>query len=96
MIIAIANLTVKTGTEQVFINAATECIAETVKEDGNIKYEVHQSINNRCMFTFVEEWKSIQDLNLHVKTDHFRTLNRVIKEIAEIPLAADIYEGKKL
>jgi quinol monooxygenase YgiN len=45
-------------------------IEPTRKEEGCISYELYQDINNPGKFTFLENWKSKDHLDVHLKTPH--------------------------
>jgi quinol monooxygenase YgiN len=45
-------------------------IEPTRKEEGCISYELYQDITNPGKFTFVENWKSEEHLNIHLKSPH--------------------------
>jgi quinol monooxygenase YgiN len=45
-------------------------IEPTRKENGCLSYELYQDTNNPGIFTFVEEWESREDLDVHLKTPH--------------------------
>ncbi len=48
----------------------TSLIEPTRKEKGCISYELLQNTDDPADFTFVEEWESREDLQVHLKSDH--------------------------
>jgi len=45
-------------------------IEPTRKENGCISYDLYQDITNPGKFTFLENWKSKEHLDIHLKTPH--------------------------
>lgn len=70
MIYVIATITIKKGTAAQVIAAAKPCIASTRAEAGCISYDLNQDVENENVLTFVERWKSREDLELHFKQPH--------------------------
>lgn len=58
-----------------------ELVEETRKEEGCIKYEVFQDVNEPNVLTMIEEWDSVEALNKHMKSEHF---TRIIPEFGEL------------
>lgn len=70
MIYVIATLTIKDGTAAKVIEAAKPCIAGTRAEAGCISYDLNQAVEDQNTLTFVERWKTREDLELHFKQPH--------------------------
>lgn len=45
-------------------------IEPTRKEEGCISYDLYQDTTNPGIFTFIENWKSKEHLDVHLKTPH--------------------------
>ena len=78
MIYVIATLTVKPEKRAEFIESAKACIAGTVKEQGCIAYDLHESVTNPAKVVFVEQWENAEALEPHRKSDHMRAFGRVV------------------
>ncbi len=72
MIYVIAEVRVKPGTADKAIAAARACVAETVKEDGCISYDMHQSVTDPARLVLVERWETPEALKRHFETPHFK------------------------
>jgi quinol monooxygenase YgiN len=72
VIYVIAELRVKPGTIDKAIAAARLSVAETVKEDGCISYDMHQSVTDPQRLVLVERWESREALTRHFDTPHFK------------------------
>ena len=72
MIFVISTARIKPGSLDACLAAARPCIAETVKENGCIGYDVHTSITDPEKVVFVERWESRAHLDAHLTTEHFK------------------------
>jgi quinol monooxygenase YgiN len=82
----IAVLKAKPGKEEALKQAITACIAPTRAEEGCINYDLHQSLDNRTVFTLYENWRSKQDLDQHLQMPYLQDLlGRADELFAEPP-----------
>ena len=70
MIKVIARSVIKDKEINSYLEEVRILVAETRKEEGCISYELFQDINNKCIFTILEEWSSKDALDLHKKSKH--------------------------
>ena len=73
MIYVIAELRIRSDMAEKIFAAARKTVAATVKEDGCISYEMHQSINDPSRLVVVERWASRDALSRHFETPHLKT-----------------------
>ena len=90
MIYVIATLTVKPEMRAEFIEAAKACIAGTVKEPGNIAYDLHESVTDPTKVVFVEQWENAEALGPHRTQEHMKTFGRVAKNCLAAPPKIEI------
>jgi quinol monooxygenase YgiN len=64
-IVAIA--TAVPGKEESLRAAQAKLVAETVKESGCLRYELHQSLEDRRVLVFVESWESEEQWRAHMQ-----------------------------
>ena len=64
-IVAIA--TAVPGTAQSLRTAQEKLVAETVKESGCLRYELHQSVEDARVLIFVESWESEEQWRAHMQ-----------------------------
>ncbi len=95
MIIVIADIYLKEGKQEEFIISAKDCVNATVKEEGNISYELKSDVLNPNKFTFVETWESKEALDLHMKEEHFKDFSNAISEICMKPADIKVFEASK-
>ncbi|HEV2574965.1 putative quinol monooxygenase [Methylocella sp. CPCC 101449] len=71
MIYVISTAHLKPGTQAQAVAAAKPCLAETLKEDGCLSYDLHVSVSDPDKVVFVERWESRDHLAAHTRTPHF-------------------------
>ncbi|MBH0239651.1 putative quinol monooxygenase [Methylobrevis albus] len=69
-VIAIA--TAKPGMEAALLAAQEVLVAETLTEDGCLRYELHQSLDDGRVRIFVESWASEAAWQAHMEGDAIR------------------------
>jgi quinol monooxygenase YgiN len=85
VIYVVATLMVKPETRAEFIAAATACIKETRKENGNIAYDLHESVTDPAKMVFVEQWENMGVLGPHRTAEHMKTFGRVAVKCMTAP-----------
>lgn len=96
MLVVVANVVLKKGCQDEFVKVANDCIKETRKEEGNISYNLLLNTENDCSYTFLEEWKSKESLDLHATSSHFNTFAKGIQELLAEPLEIKVYDANLL
>ncbi|MGA9081699.1 MAG: putative quinol monooxygenase [Pseudolabrys sp.] len=72
MIYVIAELRIRSEMAEKVFAAARKTVAATVKEDGCISYDMHQSMNDPSRLVVVERWASRDALSRHLETPHLK------------------------
>ena len=90
MIKVIARCVVKQESLEDYKRIAAQLVAETMKEEGVISYDLYQDIHHPQILTFIEEWESEKALENHGKTPHYQ---RLVPQLDEFRLEkqVDIY-----
>jgi quinol monooxygenase YgiN len=82
----LARIKAKPGMHDEVRNELLALIAPTRKESGCISYDLHQVAEGD--FIFYENWRSKEDLDQHVLTDHFQSFfgktDRLLAEEIEV------------
>lgn len=78
----VAKVKVKAGSEAAFETAARELIACTLKEPGVLDYGLWRT-ERADTYAFVERYKDDAAIEAHVKSEHFRRINRQFRELLE-------------
>lgn len=74
-----------------YIKMAMELAQETRKEKGCISYDLYRNRESRNILTFIEEWESMDCLEKHFETSHFKKYVPLLKEM-RLSSQLDIYE----
>jgi quinol monooxygenase YgiN len=72
VIYVIAELRIRSEMAEKAIAAARKAVAATIKEDGCISYDMHQSVSDPSRFVVVERWASRDALSRHLETPHLK------------------------
>jgi quinol monooxygenase YgiN len=82
----VAVLTAKTGSEQLVGDALAALVEPTRGEEGNISYHLFASGADPAVFITIEKWRSQDDLDAHMQTDHIKqTLAVAGEHLAQAP-----------
>jgi quinol monooxygenase YgiN len=65
---------VKDGVREKFEAAFAKAITETRKEKGNVAYELTRDAKDPNAYLLYEKWKTLADLEAHLKTPHITAL----------------------
>jgi quinol monooxygenase YgiN len=74
MIKVIAKNFAKENKIEKVLELAKVLVETTVKEDGCIKYEMYQDEKNPSILIMIEEWETIEALNNHMSSEHFKQI----------------------
>lgn len=74
----LAQFQVRDGTQDLVEAAFAEASVSTAEEPGVIAYQVHRERQAPTRFVVYERWRSLADLDAHLRTPYIRALRRVI------------------
>ena len=81
-ILVLAKVEPKEGCQDSIIEVSKELIDESLLEEGNIDYQLLESLDSDNL-TFVEKWKSLEDLQKHMRSPHFLNFSEESEEFIE-------------
>ncbi len=70
----VAELQAKEGEEQAVKKALLAMVEPTREEEGCLCYNLHQASDDATKFMFYEQWKNAAALDVHMKTEHMKTM----------------------
>ena len=82
----IAKLKAKPGMEARVKAELTKLLAPTRKEKGCLNYDMHQSLSDKALFLFHENWESEEHLKAHLDSPHIRAWFNLSKELLAEPI----------
>ena len=77
----IADFSVRDGTQQRIASAFADAMQRMAGDPGMLTYEVHRERHAPTRFVVYERWRSLADLDAHLRTPYVRTLRRLIDEV---------------
>ncbi|MCW5960544.1 MAG: antibiotic biosynthesis monooxygenase [Pyrinomonadaceae bacterium] len=84
-IVLIARLKVKDDKVEELKSAALKIVRDSRDEEGNLNYDVHQSIEDETVFFWHETWKNRAAIDEHFSTPFFQEFFQVVSGIAAEP-----------
>jgi quinol monooxygenase YgiN len=86
----IVRLQVKEGEQEKFEAAFAKAVKATRKEKGCVAYDLSREAKDPTRYILYERWKSLADLDAHLKTPHITTLLAELKEMLAAPPEARV------
>lgn len=88
----------------VMLEAKPECIVEmaeicrynhdnSVKEEGNIRFDVLQNADDPCKFSLYEVFRDKEAVEFHKKTEHYQKWAKAMEHILAAPRYKVSYHG---
>lgn len=77
----IGRFSVRGGTGPRIVKAFAEASAQTAREAGVIAYQLHLQPDNPDGFVVYERWRSLEDLERHLRTDYISALRTEIDAV---------------
>ena len=95
MIIIVAKNYIAEGKADEFKALTKPLIAASRKEDGCISYSLFEDIHDKNILTFIEEWKSEEDIQIHNNTPHFTSIVPTLGPLTAKPSDVNLYSSSK-
>lgn len=92
MLTVVAKAMVKEEKIEEFKKYADEIMKETRKEEGNISYNLYEDSKNSNILTFIEFWRSEEDLQKHFNSKHFKEILPKMGELQKSETEINIYK----
>ncbi len=81
MQVTLVYVKVKPGHVEEFVEATRKNHEGSIKEPGNICFEICQSVEDPCSFVFYEAFKTPEDVAAHKTTAHYLAWRKVADPI---------------
>jgi quinol monooxygenase YgiN len=92
MIVVIATMRAKAGSEQDLGRLLQSLIPETRKEKGCIQYDLHVAVEDPASYAFYERWVDKAALDQHLQTPQLSAALPRISQMAEVPPSIVVYQ----
>ena len=84
MILVVGTVELPEGGLEKLVPAASVMIAETLKEDGCIRYAYAQDVLDPSIMHVSEAWRDLDALTAHSKVDHMKAWAAAVGEVGVI------------
>ena len=78
-------ITVKHGHEAAFLRSAAQNRAGSLKEKGNLRFEMYQNTESPQEFMFAEKYDSLESVTGHRQTPHFLEFAKTLETVQAYP-----------
>lgn len=92
MIAVYALAVVKAEQVEMFKNLSVELVAASRQDNGCVSYHCGAVAGKENHFAFVEQWKSLADLEAHTKQAHFTQAVEKFADLLSQPLEINVIE----
>ncbi len=79
----VVRVTVKDASTAKFEEAFAKAIKATRAEKGCLTYDLNRDTNDAARYVVYERWKSVADLESHLKSDHIKALLAALPDLIE-------------
>lgn len=84
---------VKAGKNAEFEAAVAAAIKGTVKEPGNVAYQLNHDPDHPDTYVLYERWKTLDALVAHMKTPHLEALGKALAGVTDGPPQVKAYHA---
>ncbi|NIO03514.1 MAG: antibiotic biosynthesis monooxygenase [Proteobacteria bacterium] len=88
----VARIKAKVGMEEKIRQELLSLVSPTRSEAGCMNYDLHQSIEEKSLFLFYENWASKDDLDRHREMPHLKSWREKSKDLLEEPIEVTLWE----
>jgi quinol monooxygenase YgiN len=88
----LARFKAKDGMEEQLKQAIMACVEPTRAEAGCINYDLHQLADDRGKLVLYENWRSKEDLDVHLEMPYLRELKAKAGELCSEPIEITLWE----
>ena len=93
MYVTMGHVLVKPEHLEDFIEATVENHKKSIRETGNVRFDVLQATDDPCRFILYEAYESAEDSAAHKGTEHYLTWRAVVADWMAAPRSGVVYRG---
>lgn len=83
-VICIAEIKAKSGMVEALLTELAKLIPLSKQESGCVRYEIHQSVEDENLITFVDRFKDMKAFNFHCETNYIKKyFDDIIPKLAD-------------
>lgn len=91
MFVQIVTITVKPDRIEDFLRVFRINYEGTIREEGNLRFDVLQDEADPTRFTIYEVFRSAESVDAHRQTDHYKQTVALLEDIMDGPRSKTIY-----
>ena len=91
MVKVVARTLVRAECIEAYQALAKEIVEKTVREPGNVFYTMNQSVEDRRLHAMIEAWESMEALQAHMASEHFRRIVPQMAQYAQDKYPPEVY-----
>jgi quinol monooxygenase YgiN len=88
----IARIRAREGKEEIVRQELLTLVGPTRAEEGCIKYDLHQAVDDNALFVFYESWASQEAIARHLQSPHIAAILTRVDELLAGPPEIKSYE----
>lgn len=88
----VARIKAKAGMEEQVKSALLALVAPSRSDAGCVGYDLHQSMDDKSLFLFYENWASKADLDAHIGKPHLKAFLDKAEAILAEPVQITLWE----
>ncbi len=92
-VVVVAKTFVKPEAVELFKAAGKEIVLNTQKEEGCIRYNLHQDVSDSTVFLFYEEYVDMAAFESHKQQPHFAKFKEATSQFPSRHGEANVYEA---
>lgn len=91
MIKIVAKAKVTPACKEKFVKLAGTLVAASQAEEGNVFYNLHESMEDANVLAFIEVWQDQDAIDFHNETPHFTSICPQFDALLEAPMEVTHY-----
>ena len=91
MIKVVARTLVREDGIEAYHALAKEIVEKTRTEEGNVFYTMNQSMEDKRLHAMIEAWESMEALQAHMASEHFKRIVPQMAQYAEESYPPELY-----
>jgi quinol monooxygenase YgiN len=92
MIKIVAKNVIEIEDKETYIRLAKELIEKSREEAGCISYSLFEDMNDESVFTFIEEWKDQEAIDIHNNSEHFKRIFPLLDNLSTGSFEVNLYK----
>jgi len=91
-ITVLALVKAKEGVEEAVRKELLSLVNPTRSEPGCLNYDLHQAVDEKSLFMFYENWKSMDDLEKHRGMPHMKAYRQKVAGLLAKPIEVTLFK----